>query len=854
MKKYREILPIASAVFFLVLFSSLSPAAPLKRAAIEASAAKMAAASSGEVTIIFHHLTDTVKFIGTEPNKPIIQDKDLSKRNNTKPPAFDRSARDFINNRRVLFGIDDADTDLTVKQETTNESGYSFVRFQQTYRGVPVFGGEIVIQHDIDRNIVAAISKAIPEIQIDTTPLIEPLAAKEIAEDLVAKQNAIQRDSLFSSNPDLVIYNPTLFNIKTNRNYLTYRIEVFSDGFPPAQELVFIDAHTGKVVLHFNNQKTALYRKIYDNRDDPSAGIPGYGPVRVEGQGPTGIVDVDYIYDVIGDSYVFFWNYFGRDSVDGAGMPLAATARYCQSGSACPYNNAFWSGYYKQFVAGSVAVTDDTVAHELGHGFSHFSSHFFYFMQSGAIEESMADVWGEFVDLTNGRGDDSPGVRWLLFEDDTTNGALRSMLNPNQFKDPAKMTDDYYYCGIKDNGGVHTNNGVGNKAASLITDGGSFNGYTVRGLGMWKTAQIYYEYQTHLAVSGADYEDLHYGLYQAALNLIGLHGITPDDCDQVWYATVATEMHKRESWCVYADAPICETGSPSDIFLDTMEGDSLWEFIFISGAQPKYLYFISYAKGGKYSLLGENMDKVSDFALAMKSSVLIPSGSTVYMHFDHSYQFEMENSTMYDGGVLEYSVDNGANWFDTDGMFTHNGYDGNINSGDGNPLSGRSAFTGTSFGYTSSRLDITSLAGRNVKFRFRVGNDEAVGDKGWYIDNVRIYTCQGSFPACAATLSGDMRIHVPFIDATPSHIGSLWADFEHVPTSDGIVWFKVTGHGAVSDSSKYSTCEKVTLSPDLTLYVPEIVSGNTSYWLYMKYGVPWSTGEVAFRVLYYGAN
>ena len=268
----------------------------------------------------------------------------------------------------MLFGIDDADTDLTVKHETTNESGYSFVRFQQTYRGVPVFGGEIVIQQNGNRDIVAAVSKAIPEIQIGTTPLIEPLDAKEIAEDLVAKQNVIQKDSLFSSDPDLVIYNPTLFNIKTNRNYLTYRIEVFSDGFPPTQELVFIDAHTGKVVLHFNNQKTALDRKIYDNRDDPSAGIPGYGPVRVEGRGPTGIVDVDYIYDVIGDSYVFFWNYFGRDSVDGAGMPLAATARYCQSGSACPYNNAFWSGYYKQFVAGSVAVTDDRVAHELDHG------------------------------------------------------------------------------------------------------------------------------------------------------------------------------------------------------------------------------------------------------------------------------------------------------------------------------------------------------------------------------------------------------------------------------------------------------------------------------------------------------
>ncbi len=72
MKKNHLTFPVFGVVFFLGLFSSLSSAAPLRRTEIEASAAKMAAASSGEVTIIFHHLTDTVKFIGTEPNKPII--------------------------------------------------------------------------------------------------------------------------------------------------------------------------------------------------------------------------------------------------------------------------------------------------------------------------------------------------------------------------------------------------------------------------------------------------------------------------------------------------------------------------------------------------------------------------------------------------------------------------------------------------------------------------------------------------------------------------------------------------------------------------------------------------------------
>jgi bacillolysin len=71
-------------------------------------------------------------------------------------------------------------------------------------------------------------------------------------------------------------------------------------------------------------------------------------------------------------------------------------------------------------------------------------------------------------------------------------------------------------------------------------------------------------------------------------------------------------------------------------------------------------------------------------------------------------------------------------------------YNGKLSTTDNNPLAGRRAFTGRSFGYTASRLNLSPLAGRNVRFRFRIGTDPAVGAQGWSIDDIRIYRCTGN--------------------------------------------------------------------------------------------------------------
>ena len=85
----------------------------------------------------------------------------------------------------------------------------------------------------------------------------------------------------------------------------------------------------------------------------------------------------------------------------------------------------------------------------------------------------MSDVFGGFVDLTNGAGDDAADKRWLLGEELPT-GPSRSMSNPPDGGDPDKMTSEFYTGSRFDLGGVHTNSGVGNKAACAQVVNGTY--------------------------------------------------------------------------------------------------------------------------------------------------------------------------------------------------------------------------------------------------------------------------------------------------------------------------------------------------------------------------------------------
>ncbi len=303
-------------------------------------------------------------------------------------------------------------------------------------------------------------------------------------------------------------------------------------------------------------------------------------------------------------------------------------------------------------------------------------------------------------------------------------GSLRSMSNPPFHSEPDIMSSSFYAFDLSmaDNGGVHSNSGINNKAAYLMTDGtggGTFNGRTVSALGIDKVAKIYYEVQTNLLTSGSDYGDLYNALYQACFNVIGSVGITVADCQEVRDATDAVEMNLEPPFVGFdADAPLCPAGQNPDaiVFSDDMEGGpSNWSFAATSGLSH-WRYdspYGAFAHSGSHFLYGDDFPAYASASYAaMKSSFIVPAFA--YLYFSHAYGFEdgfdvFGDPQYYDGGVVEYSVNNGANWASAAGLFVDNGYDGTISSSFGNPLGGQQAFVADSHGYMSPADSICLL-------------------------------------------------------------------------------------------------------------------------------------------------
>jgi hypothetical protein len=320
------------------------------------------------------------------------------------------------------------------------------------------------------------------------------------------------------------------------------------------------------------------------------------------------------------------------------------------------------------------------------------------------------------------------------------------MQDPTLYSHPDRITSSFYYTGSGDNGGVHFNSGVGNKAAYLMVEGGTFNGQTITALGMTKTAHIYYEAQTNLLSSGSDYADLYDALYQGCTNLVGTFDVTSGDCQEVRDATNAVEMNLQPVSGFNPDAPVCEQDGPVDLFYDGFESGAANFTVGANVGVNQWNIMVGDAHTGIKSAYSGSSQDVSDTFLQMANNVMLPQNA--YLHFAHTYDFETPN---FDGGVLEYSVNNGLNWIDASALFDANSYNGTISIGDGNPLAGRSAFIDASHGYVSSRLNLSPLAGENVKFRWRQGTDGFIGFMGWILDDIRIYTCGAPVPALTRT-------------------------------------------------------------------------------------------------------
>jgi Zn-dependent metalloprotease len=200
--------------------------------------------------------------------------------------------------------------------------------------------------------------------------------------------------------------------------------------------------------------------------------------VRGEDDPPTGDVAVDEAFDGLGATFDFYWDAYQRSGIDGAGAPLLATVHYGRD-----YDNAFWNGERMVFGDGDGEVfvgftgSLSVIAHELTHGVTEFEGGLVYQGQSGALNESLSDVFGALTEQHR-LAQTAATASWLIgegiFTDAVQGEALRSLKAPGTAydddvlgRDPQPAHMDDYVQTSDDNGGVHINSGIPNHAFYL---------------------------------------------------------------------------------------------------------------------------------------------------------------------------------------------------------------------------------------------------------------------------------------------------------------------------------------------------------------------------------------------------
>ncbi|MGG0240990.1 M4 family metallopeptidase [Bacillus rhizoplanae] len=524
-------------------------------------AAGMAVATFGGTSSAF---ADSKNVLSTKKYNETVQSPEFVSGNLTS--ASGKKAEsvvfDYLNTAKKDYklGEKSAEESFKVQKIIKDPVGEATViRLQQIYEGVPVWGSTQVAHVGKDGVLKVLSGTVAPDLDKK-----EKLKNKNKIEEKKAIAIA-QQDLGFT--PKYEVEPSADLHVYQNGEETTYAYVVklnFLDP-EPGNYYYFIEADSGKVLNKYNT----IHNATNDNTT-PSKPVTGTSTVGT-GKGVLGDTksinttlsgssyylqdntrgatiytyngnsrtrlpgtlwaDTDNVFNAKSDAaavdahyyagvtYNYYKNTFNRNSYNDAGAPLKSTVHYGKN-----YNNAFWNGSQmvygdgdgSTFIAFSGGI--DVVGHELTHAVTEYSSNLIYQNESGALNEAFSDIFGTLIEYYDNRNPD-----WEVGEDIYTPGkagdALRSMSDPTKYGDP-----DHYskrYTGTSDNGGVHTNSGIINKAAYLLANGGTHYGVTVNGVGKDKVGAIYYRANTVYLTESATFNQARAALVQAAADLYG---------------------------------------------------------------------------------------------------------------------------------------------------------------------------------------------------------------------------------------------------------------------------------------------------------------------------------------------
>ena len=391
------------------------------------------------------------------------------------------------------FGLP-GDEKFNLIRQKTDFNGVTHSRYSQTYKGIPIWGMEIIVSRDQDEQVVNLHGSLILETRKDILNIPSTLNPQSALRRMENEQKSKDLNTVWSFSNEK--YGTYIYIDKKDKAHLCYVVSFFADNEKnnPSRPLFVIDVKSGKVIHSFDmlayglgtgpggNAKTGCYEYGTD--------YPGFG-VTVVGNtctmDTTNVKTVDLNHGYSGStafSYPCYRNtheaingaccpmndaqYFGQVIYDlfqdWYGLPILPFKLMMRCHYGVNYENAFWDGSSMTFGDGYTTfyplVCLDVVAHEVSHGFTENHSGLIYSDESGGINESYSDMAGEAAKFYM-YGTNDFRVGYDIFK--SAGQALRYMYNPPLDGMSIDNVIEYY-----DGLDVHYSSGIFNKAFYLI--------------------------------------------------------------------------------------------------------------------------------------------------------------------------------------------------------------------------------------------------------------------------------------------------------------------------------------------------------------------------------------------------
>ena len=518
MRKHSLLRLMAALLLLSATVPLLSVFARPEQAGSQAAFNRLQARSSSALAVNWDARWEVPNFLSAlDPAARLPYQPTAAERHN--PGAV---ARGFLDENRALFKLRSVADDLQfLRNETDKQLGWSHVRLAQVYQGLPVFGYQLIVHIDPDDQVVTVNGHFRPGLNLDTQPRLTSAEAEQLALDdlLIGQLDPAERSrvkaQILRDKTQLLIYID-----RSDQPRLAWYVTIRTDT-PLGQWRYFVNAHRAQIVHRYDAAANGKRRMTYSA--DNSTELPGRQLID-EGERSNDAI-AQAAHDAAGKVYDYYLNTFKRDGIDDQGSPLVSTVHYGSDPEDA--ENAAWIGEAQQMIYGDggrifkpLAYGLDVAGHEFTHGIIDSTSGLLYEGQSGALNESYADLFGAMIDRSNWTIGEtvikSPPypVKFLRSLSDPEIGGNFDRNDPlSSIGQPASMSEyaDLPYTRKGDNGGVHVNSGIPNLVGYLVA----------AAIGREKAEQTFYRTMTQYLSPNSDFSDADRATIRAAQDLYG---------------------------------------------------------------------------------------------------------------------------------------------------------------------------------------------------------------------------------------------------------------------------------------------------------------------------------------------